>query len=345
MIRRICLIIVTAGLAVLYAGCLPSADGTINTTEPRSETTGTTAMTATTTAEPPEEPSETTEPEPEPEFGTMEIVVFNVGKADAILIATENHAVMIDAGEEQHGRMIVEYLLNRGITVIDYMIITHFDMDHVGGAAEIIRSLDVREVIVPNYRRASRHYIRFREAMREKAIQPLILEAPDPLRFTLDGAMFTTFPSSLAFVEYIIDRSADEDEEERYYDVHYNEDDELPNVNNFSLVTSITHGNKSFLFTGDAKAWRIREILQTREIAAIDYDFLKVPHHGRYNRRSIDLINNISPTYAVITCSADRPADAEVVEALKAAGAQVYLTTNGGVYIISDGRSLKVEQR
>ena len=272
-------------------------------------------------------------------FGIMEVLVFNAGKADAILVLTENHTVMIDTGEEEHGQLIVDELLSRDITVVDYLIITHFDKDHVGGAAEIISSLDVKAVVVPNYRRDSRHYLRFADAMHENSIEPVILKKYSPLEFILDGVIFTTYPSDLDFAEYSVGQDASEAD----YDDEDDEDIELPNVNNFSLVTSITHGNKNFLFTGDAKARRLKELLSTREIMNTQYDFLKVPHHGRYNKRSMEFILAISPSYAVITCSKDNPADGQIVSSLSSVRAEAFLTTQGAVYCISNGELLTVE--
>jgi beta-lactamase superfamily II metal-dependent hydrolase len=95
------------------------------------------------------------------DIGFMDVFVFATGKADAILITTENHAVMIDAGENKHGTAIADYLTKRGIDTIDYLIITHFHKDHVGGADTIIRNFDVKEVIVPNYGKQSKQYSQF----------------------------------------------------------------------------------------------------------------------------------------------------------------------------------------
>ena len=262
------------------------------------------------------------------EFGIMEVFVFGFENADAILITTDNHTVMIDTGEEQHGSEIVAHLNRNGITSIDYLIITHFDRDHVGGAAEVIQTIEVQEVVVPHYLRESRHYLRFVQAMQESGIHPIVLTSSTRLEFMLDGVMFTTYASDLDFYEYIISEDYSH----------------LPNVNNFSLVTTINHGNNHFLFTGDAMARRLREILSTESIMTNNFDFLKVPHHGRYNRRSIEFINRIRPRYAAITCSFDRPAAAEVVEALEAVGSEIFFVKNGSVLIRSDGNKLIVSQ-
>ena len=277
------------------------------------------------------------------EYGEMEIVVFNIGKADAIIITTENHAIMIDTGEEKHSGEILDHLVETGVDTIDYLIITHFDKDHVGGAGKIINNLEVREVIVPNYRRDTKHYTRFSEAMRDKGIIPVVLARYNKLEFIDDGVLFATYPSELDYYEYHIENNNNEDADEEYYDED-DDDNETPNVNNFSLVTSVSHGGNNFLFTGDAKSGRIKEILSVSDITDISYDFLKVPHHGRYNKRIEDFILNISPKYAVITCSPDKPPDDEVSGALEAVGTEVFLTYNGIVHCISDGNTLRIQQ-
>jgi beta-lactamase superfamily II metal-dependent hydrolase len=282
------------------------------------------------------EPSDVDEP-PE-DFGMMEIFVFDIGKADAILITTENHAVLIDTGEEKHGHEIADYLISKNVNEIDCLIITHFHKDHVGGADTIIRNLTVKEVIVPNYGKESKHYNRFIAAMDEAELNYNALK--ETVKFTLDNAEFTVYPPWQEYYHYA-DSVTDEDED---YDSD-DENDDVPNENNFSLVVSVNHGNNNFLFTGDAKSKRLKELLMTDSIYYTDYDFLKVPHHGRFNVRGIDFIYTIRPKYAVITCSQDNPADERIIRALEATGAEIFFTLNGNVYCISDGKSLKTEYR
>ncbi|MDR2570468.1 MAG: MBL fold metallo-hydrolase [Oscillospiraceae bacterium] len=277
--------------------------------------------------------------------GILEIVVFNVGRADAILITTKNHTVMIDTGDRRHVSKIVNYLFDRDLLTIDYLIITHFDGGHVGGAAEIINSVDVKNIVVPNYLRASGNYRRFVNAMYDNALVPFVLERYDLLEFILDGVEFITYPSDLDFFEYIVEQGSDEDDNEYNIDGDGDADETTGaevNVNNYSLITSIKHGNNDFLFTGDSKARRIREILAIEKIAETDFDFLKVPHHGEYNRRSAELINTISPRYAVITDSFDRSADEMVLAILNDVEAEIFSTQKGNLYFTSNGDNIFV---
>ena len=94
-----------------------------------------------------------------------------------------------------------------------------------------------------------------------------------------------------------------------------------------------------FLFAGDAENARLAELLDEGDL---DSDVLKVPHHGRYERLSAAFFAAVSPQYAVVASSQDDLEDAETVYALQAAGAQVLLTRNGAVEIVSDGESARL---
>lgn len=94
-------------------------------------------------------------------------------------------------------------------------------------------------------------------------------------------------------------------------------------------------------FAGDAENARLAELLDEGDL---DSDVLKVPHHGRYERLSAAFFAAVSPQYAVVASSQDDLEDAETVYALQAAGAQVLLTRNGAVEIVSDGQSVSIAQ-
>jgi len=272
----------------------------------------------------------------------MEIIIFGIGRADAIIITTQNHAVMIDTGENRHGRAITYFMHGENITSLDYLIITHFDSDHVGGAHEIIRSIDVNKIIVPNYSRESRHMERFAAAKLDAGLEAYVLK--EEIRFTLDGAEFIVNPSALEYFHF----SREEDDTEEEINAF------IPTGDDFSIVVSVTHGENSFLFTGDAVANRLGEILAHEEIMSTDYIFLKVPRHGRHNRRSVEFIQAISPRYAVITgfhpndlnrYAPERPTDERVIAALESVGAEIFFTMSEGIRIICNGHEIIVAEK
>ena len=128
----------------------------------------------------------------------------------------------------------------------------------------------------------------------------------DPLTFQLGGSDVSVYPPL---------RSSYEDD------------------NDYSLAIMVQHGIDSFLFPGDAEQIRLDELMAQ---TSVNCTFLKVPHHGRAETNSGVFFRAASPQYAVITCDSKGP-DSDVMSALDAVGAQVYLTSRGLVQCVSDG--------
>ncbi len=239
---------------------------------------------------------------------------FSAGKADAALLTTENGTVLIDAGEKGFGKEIVSYLEGIGRTKIDYLIITHFDKDHVGGAAKVINSVEISNVLQSNYPKESDGYSNYLDALSDAAISPVTVR--ETYGFELDGVSFSVDPPA---------------EEEYSHDPS----------NNSSLILTVKCGNETLLFTGDAENERMAEFINKG--LAVDCSFMKIPHHGRWDKNLADLIEKTRPEYAVITSSDDEPEDDETVELLTSSGVATYFTRKAPVLLRCDGKSLTLE--
>ena len=249
---------------------------------------------------------------PEAEWN-FKVYFTDSGKADAIILKTENNCAVIDCGEKGDGDDVLTYLDQIGFSTVDYLFITHFDKDHVGGAPKVINGIDVEEIVIPDYEGNNSEYEKFVEALEENNITPTVLK--ENMTLTLDDVLLQIYPPM---------RSS------------YKESD-----NDFSLCIGVTHGGNTFLFAGDAEEDRLKELPKQMNMEHI---FLKVPHHGRYNDRTETFFESVSPKYAVITCSEKNPADDEVLEILNGMGCQVYQTVDGPVVVLSDGKNLTVSQ-
>ena len=245
----------------------------------------------------------------------MNVYFFNAGKADAAIICTDEAAVVIDTGETGFGAKILAYMQASSIPSLDCLIITHFDKDHVGGAAELIRSTEVKKVLISNCPKESSEYQAFAKALEEKGIEAEIVFGEEPLAFTID---------SMAFI-------VDGPDQETY---------EKDPSNNSSLITSVTYRDASFLFAGDSENERILEYLEDYEGT---YDVLKVPYHGRYNKQLGKLLEEAKPSCAVITCSEEEGGEEKTLSLLEKQGIPYYLTYNGGI-LITAGEELKIRQ-
>ena len=64
----------------------------------------------------------------------LNIIYFNVGQADSTFITSNGVNMLIDAGNDSDGYYIANFLKEQNINSIDYLILTHRDKEHAGGA-------------------------------------------------------------------------------------------------------------------------------------------------------------------------------------------------------------------
>ena len=245
----------------------------------------------------------------------LKITFFNVGKGDAILIETENISMLIDAGYDDTAGVILDYLDQQEKSSLDYMVITHFDKDHVGGADQILKEAGAEHILQPDYETDSGQYLEYQEALAIAGQQPELVTDTRTLSF--DGVECLIYPPQKQ---------------------EYKEED-----NDFSLVISMTYKEQRFLFAGDSEKERLDELLSQSEFE-LKHDLLKVPHHGRKEKNSEEFLEAVSPKIAIITCSEEEPGDDKVRKILKQTGAQIFLTSEGTVTCFSDGERMRILQ-
>ena len=253
----------------------------------------------------------------------LKTTILKVGKADAIVIDAGTETLVIDCGEEEDGVELLEYLEKENIAKIDTLLITHYDKDHVGGADTIVESIPVGRVLVPDYDSTSTEYLDFLVALEDAGLAAERLNEK------------TTFPLGDATV--IVEPPLSYDIPETDSDVQIEYD------NNFSLVTTIVHGDNRLVFAGDIEKQRIREWLDSSD-EAVPCTFLKVPHHGVFNSELQNLFERLNPPYAAICDSKKNPASDDTVKQLKEIRSDVFQTMNGKIIVVSDGNGIEIRQ-
>jgi len=238
---------------------------------------------------------------------------FNIGKADSMIISYDGHYIMIDCGEEDNSNEILTYMRNNNITKLDYLIITHFDKDHVGGASKIIDNIEIDNVLQSNSIKTSDEYNNYIDSLNKKSITPT----------TVNGDLDISFSD----LEIIVNGP----------DVVYENNES----NNSSLIVSITYKSNNFLFMGDAQNARIKDFIKTNDIK---YDFIKIPYHGNYLKRLDDLFNDNTIKYSVITSSNSEMENDDTIKLLNKYEITNYLTRLGSIDVLSDGINIKINQ-
>lgn len=244
---------------------------------------------------------------------SLNVFCFQAGKADAFLFWNDEGAVLLDTGVSGYGKTILAKLNELGIERLDYLIISHFDKDHVGGAKKILMDFPVNTVLQSNCpKSASSAYEKYGKALAERSLEPLTVRTP--MCFILGDVLFAVDPP----------------EREGYQESE---------SNNSSLIVTVTHGDDRLLFTADAEDLRLAEFLSHKPGSCA---FLKLPHHGRYQSTLISLLDETTPDLALITSSDEEPEDSQSMELLESRGVETFLTRRGPVLIQSSGSGLTV---
>ncbi len=250
--------------------------------------------------------AKTEEPKP------MEVHFLDVGQGDATLITCDGHAMLIDAGDDTKGTAIQNYLKKQKIKSLDYLILTHPDADHIGGAPVIITKFEIAKVFVSNFEKDNSTYRKLIQALDDnnlKSSTPAVKS-----KYSLGTAEFTILAPNDTY--------------------------ETPNDSSIALL--MKNGKNSFLFTGDAEATAEMDILANG--IDISADVYKVGHHGSRSSTSQRFFKAVKPDYAVISCgegnSYGHP-HAETLNTLRTNGVAVYRTDEDGTIIAtSDGKTI-----
>lgn len=75
-----------------------------------------------------------------------EVMFLDCGQGDSAVIVVNNKVIVVDAYGE-----ILSYLTYKQYRTIDYLILTHNDLDHIKEAQNLIDNLTIRKVIVSGY--------------------------------------------------------------------------------------------------------------------------------------------------------------------------------------------------
>ena len=242
----------------------------------------------------------------------MEVHFIDVGQGDCTLITCDGQSLLIDTADESKGTAIQSYLRKQNIEKLDYLILTHPDSDHIGGAPVIITKFGIENIFMSNYEKDNLTYEKLIQAMDYKRFKFSTPAAGS--QFQLGAATITILAPC------------------KSYD----------NPNDASVALMVQNGDNKFLFTGDATNEAETDILESH--ADISADVYKVGHHGSKTSTSADFFHAVHPQYAVISCgegnSYGHP-HAQTLNTLLTSGVEVYRTDEDGTIVaVSDGKTI-----
>lgn len=257
-----------------------------------------------------------------PTSGELKVYIIDVGQGESILISTEERSMLIDAGENDKGDEVLDFIHDLGLEQLDYVLATHPDSDHIGGMDTVLENIDVTEGV-------------FFGEMPDKLIPTTktyedvldVIEEKDiPLFTALAGDTIDLGSGAVLTVLGPVDPQA------------------ADNKNDTSVVTRLDFGESSFLFNGDQEENMEQLLLQSG--ADLDCDMMTMGHHGSSTSSSQQYLDAVTPEYASISCGRGNqyghPHD-ETIEKLEAMGVEYYRTdVNGNITFTSDGEDISV---
>ena len=244
--------------------------------------------------------------------GDLIVDYIDVGQADSILIRNNNYAMLIDAGNNEDGKDVLNFIKEKGITKLDYVIGTHPHEDHIGGLDDIINSdLEIENILMPKISTNTKTFEDVLDAISNKGLTVTAPKKDDI--FEIGKAKCTVMTDSIL----------DQD-----------------NLNLSSIIIRLEYGENSFLFMGDAEEENEKQINWPKT------DVLKVGHHGSNTSSSERFINEVQPKYSIIMVGKDNSyklPKQETIDKLNNIGSEIYRTDeNGTIEIISNGENIEV---
>ena len=243
---------------------------------------------------------------------SLTVGFFDVGQGDSSYLYYKGKYIQIDTGGTAFSsynpgvEITKRAIKKRGINKIDLMILSHLDLDHVGGVKSMLESKMIDTIILGESERASDIYLDIMGGHEDKII-------------TLNEN------SKL---------DIDEDLSIRFLNVGTNS----LNSNDNSLVCLVQYKDNKILYTGDIG--KVVEELLISDIGNVD--ILKVSHHGSASSTSIEFLNIARPKYSVISVGKNSYGHpyTGVLENLKSVKSNILRTDIEGEIIFSIGDNI-----
>lgn len=229
----------------------------------------------------------------------LDVLVLNVGQGQSVLLASGRHFALVDCGSANNwqdpGEKAVHQLRTMGCRTLDILLLTHYDSDHISGAAKVLEHIPVSTLVVPELPEAGSQGAAVLAAAEARGTELQVLTAAE--HAGLGSASLTIYPPV-----------SDGENNER----------------GLSLLASA--GETDLLITGDMDTATEGRLLASYDLP--DIEALVAGHHGSKYATSDDLLEALLPETACISVgdnSYGHPSE-EAMRRLAGHGCAIYRT-------------------
>ena len=289
-------------------------------------------------------------------YDGFSIHFLDVGEGDSIFVRfSDGKNMLIDSGErsEELSEFIIGFLDNYGVKKIDYLVLTHPDLDHAGNAADIIDEFEIGIAYLPDMRVHINLYTAYEQAYNKLEEKKIEISS---IAVCIKGEDY-----GLAFLS---PNPSSSSAGSSYRDFNASQAPEPELSNAMSPIIYLEARGVRFVLTGDAPFSQEEVALKNANVLNSIYasngvdvnlenvDFLKVSHHGANDASRSEFLSVLKPKNAVISVGGDNNyghPNRDVLERLYAANQSynlwrtdvygtisVQVDKNGKVQIITD---------
>ncbi len=239
--------------------------------------------------------------------GDLRLTVIDVGQGLSVLIETQHHNVLLDTGPSYGDSFsaassaVIPLLRHRGISVLDNLILSHGDNDHIGGYDHLSKDIFIKSI-----------------AYGEKLnyILPSSKQCEHGAGWSWDGIQF----------EFIYPDAEQLDGSHKSL-----------SANNQSCVVKVSSGDVQFLLPGDIEAKVERKLIAAMpdDLAA---NILVAPHHGSATSSTQGFVDTVGAEHVVFSSGYRNQFNhprSDVVARYRKTAAQLHYTAEAGAITFS----------
>lgn len=237
----------------------------------------------------------------------------DVGQGNAVLAECGGHYMLIDGGDSTKSSYVVSYLKNLGISELDYVVVSHYDDDHLNGLVGVLNKFSCKLVLSPDYQADTKIYQSYLSVMERKGYPEIHPSAGQT--YELGNAEFTIVcPKNYQYEE----------------------------ENDNSVGLRLEYGNNSFLICGDASAESEEDMISSG--LNLQSDVYMASHHGSSSSGTSKFLKEVAPSTVVISAGFGNPyghPSKSAMKRIRKTKAALYRTDlQGELIAVSDGKEI-----